>query len=277
MEKTLINVFATDLDGTLLNEEYGIDTYIENCLDFILQNNKELVVVTGRILNGVYGLTYFNAHPIYIIAMNGALVLDKNKNIIYKKTIGKDEIRDIYQHFKYIEYVSENKVYMSISKDEYIEYYGLWSIWKKRMKDANHLKYHLSQYVFNASLEMILNEDILKINELELDDDMYEIMLKYVEKYSLLKNAPFTNHVIELTNKAISKKDCLQYLCKVNRWNEDEVAVFGDGGNDIEMLSYFNNSFAPENAIDSVKQVAHKIVPSNAEYGVINEIIKLTA
>lgn len=110
MEKTLINVFATDLDGTLLNEEYGIDTYIENCLDFILQNNKELVVVTGRTLNGVYGLTYFNAHPIYIIAMNGALVLDKNKNIIYKKTIGKDEIRDIYQHFKYIEYVSENKV-----------------------------------------------------------------------------------------------------------------------------------------------------------------------
>lgn len=277
MEKILINICASDLDGTLLNKDFKMDTYIENGLNLLQQRKKEFVVVTGRTLHGVYGLEYFRTHPVYIIAMNGALITDKNKNVIYKNAMGVNEITDIYNHFKYIEYISESKIYMSISKEEYLKYYGQWSIWKRKMSTRKDLDYHLKQYVFDAPLEMILKNDILKVNGLELDKVKYQNMLDYVKRYFSLKNAPFANYVIELTNKSISKKDCLFYLCKLNHWNENEMAVFGDGGNDLEMLEYFKNSFAPENATDECKKAALKIVPSNTKYGVINEIIKLTA
>lgn len=276
MEKILINIIASDLDGTLLNKEFKLDSYIETGLDQLQKRKKEFVVVTGRTLHGVYSLSYFKTNPVYISAMNGALILDKNHNVIYKNTIDKDVIVDIYQRFTHIEFVAEDKVYMSISKDEYLNYYGKWTIWQKKLGEENCLKYHLSQYVFDVPLDTILKEDILKINGLELNDNKYQNMKKYVKKYSSLVNAPFADHVIELTNKSISKKDCLRYLCKRNGWNEDEVAVFGDGGNDIEMLTYFKNSYAPENAIEEAKKAVNKIVPSNTEYGVINEILKIT-
>ncbi len=277
MEKILINIIASDLDGTLLNKDYKLDSYIETCLKQLQQRKKEFVVVTGRTLHGVYSLSYFKTNPVYIIAMNGALILDKNKNVIYKNTIGKEEIIDIYQHFSYIEYISEDKIYMSVSKEEYLDYYGKWTIWQKKLSDENYLKYHLSQYVFKAPLELILKHDILKINGLELNNDKYQDMKCYVKKYSSLVDAPFTDNVIELTNVSISKRDCLRYLCTLNGWNEDEVAAFGDGGNDIDMLTYFKNSYAPENAMKTAKNAANKIVPSNTEYGVINEILKITA
>lgn len=275
MEKILINIIASDLDGTLLNKDFKLDSYIESCLDQLQKRKKEFVVVTGRTLHGVYSLSYLKNNPFYIIAMNGALILDKNKNVIYKNSIGKGEVKDIYQHFSNIEYISEDKIDMSISKEEYLKYYGKWSIWQKKLSDENYLKYHLSQYVFEAPLDLILKQDILKINGLELNNDKYQVMKSYVKKYSSLVDAPFTDNVIELTNNTISKRDCLRCLCKLNGWNEDEVAAFGDGGNDIDMLTYFKNSYAPENAMETAKNAANKIVPSNTEYGVINEILKM--
>ena len=140
----MINIIASDLDGTLLNKDYKLDSYIETCLKQLQQRKQEFVVVTGRTLHGVYSLSYFKTNPVYIIAMNGALILDKNKNVIYKNTIGKEEIIDIYQHFSYIEYISEDKIYMSVSKEEYLDYYGKWTIWQKKLSDENYLKYHLS-------------------------------------------------------------------------------------------------------------------------------------
>lgn len=41
MEKILINIIASDLDGTLLNKDFKLDSYIESCLDQ-LQKRKRI-------------------------------------------------------------------------------------------------------------------------------------------------------------------------------------------------------------------------------------------
>ena len=50
--------------------------------------------------------------------------------------------------------------------------------------------------------------------------------------------------------------------------NKDEVLVFGDYNNDLEMLSLVHHSFAMKNAHPAVKQVANYITSSNNEFGV---------
>ena len=58
----------------------------------------------------------------------------------------------------------------------------------------------------------------------------------------------------------------------------EEVAVFGDGYNDISMFELFPNSFAPVNAEQEIKDKASEIIPSNNDNGVgkkINELLFL--
>ncbi|MBR3694320.1 MAG: HAD hydrolase family protein, partial [Erysipelotrichales bacterium] len=50
--------------------------------------------------------------------------------------------------------------------------------------------------------------------------------------------------------------------------SRDEIAVFGDGENDIDMLSQYPNSVAMGNASDPVKEIAKYITLSNDEEGI---------
>ncbi len=65
----------------------------------------------------------------------------------------------------------------------------------------------------------------------------------------------------------------------VERWglSPDQCAAFGDGGNDIEMLTYCGYSYAMENAPQNVKDAAKYGCPSNEEDGVLVTLDKLFA
>ena len=52
------------------------------------------------------------------------------------------------------------------------------------------------------------------------------------------------------------------------------IAVIGDGGNDVKMLSMTPNSYAVRNACPQAKAAARHIVGSNCENGVA-EMIRL--
>lgn len=57
----------------------------------------------------------------------------------------------------------------------------------------------------------------------------------------------------------------------VQRWgiNPKQCIAFGDGNNDLEMISYCGRGYAMENAPDNVKKAADYICPSNDEDGVL--------
>lgn len=74
---------------------------------------------------------------------------------------------------------------------------------------------------------------------------------------------------IEIVNKKLID------LCG---FDQDEVAVFGDDYNDIEMLKGFKHSIAMGYACDEVKRCAGHITLGNDEEGIyyaLNNILKL--
>ena len=80
---------ACDLDGTLLRENQTISREnLEAIVNFKEAGNK-FVISTGRNVDSIYDL--FNDYPEieydYIVACNGAVVLDNNKDIILNKYI----------------------------------------------------------------------------------------------------------------------------------------------------------------------------------------------
>lgn len=269
--------FATDLDGTLLNTNYQIDEKIKGILDSIFESNIPLVLVTGRTIHGIGSLDYFKDKPVFIVAMNGAIVLDNSQEEVAINALDKsvvDLLSSMYPNDNF-EYTTQDHVYMMISKERYLQQYGQWDIWRNKLNTPEKLEYHLKQYVFNVSKEELLKKDILKINGLEFDDKTYHEKMDKIHRVGTVKNAPFSKNVFEWTSKQTSKLSGLLSLCKIENWNYDEVYVFGDGGNDIEILNFFKHCYAPENADREVKKIVSEIVPSNHEYGVPNKMLEL--
>ena len=57
--------------------------------------------------------------------------------------------------------------------------------------------------------------------------------------------------------------------------SKEEVAVFGDGLNDLSMFELFPNCYAPMNAEPEIKKLAKEVIPSNVEDGVGKKIFEI--
>lgn len=272
---------VTDLDGTLLNKNFEWDEFLDESFKKLLKSECELVVATGRTLNGVKKCKALWDAPIYLIVMNGAMILDKERNVIFTKEICKDVIKTLLDILKgeNLEFVTSDGMLCMLSKEQYINEYSKWDIWRKKVldkKDTGYYDEYLNQFVFSVNEENILRNKILKINGLQLDTQQYQSLLCKLDKLKdRVINHPFSNNVIELTSPEVTKEKAVFYLQEKLGWKQEDIYVFGDGGNDVEMLSSFINSYAPENASEEAKRVSKSIIASNEEYGVIIKMLEL--
>ncbi|MEG0364931.1 MAG: HAD-IIB family hydrolase, partial [Erysipelotrichales bacterium] len=78
---------------------------------------------------------------------------------------------------------------------------------------------------------------------------------------------------LEVCPKGNTKGNALESLAKELNILPEEIMAFGDGENDIEMLSFAKHSYAMANALPSVKAVSSHITLSNDDDGVY-EILK---
>ncbi len=78
--------------------------------------------------------------------------------------------------------------------------------------------------------------------------------------------------LIELVDKKTSKMSGIKKTAAIYGWEDDEVAVFGDDYNDVEMLQGFKNSFAMGNACDEVKSHANHVTLGNNEEGIYHAL-----
>lgn len=89
----------------------------------------------------------------------------------------------------------------------------------------------------------------------------------------LFANGEPTN--LELTAPGADKGLALQALCEGLGIAPHEVMAFGDGDNDLGMLSWAGQSFAMENGSANAKAAAKEIAPSNRVSGVAQMVEKL--
>ena len=71
---------------------------------------------------------------------------------------------------------------------------------------------------------------------------------------------------LEIYPKGVSKAATAQEI--ITRLNPWEVVVFGDNLNDIPLFRVADRRYAPENAIDEIKQQATAIIADNDHDGV---------
>ncbi|MDO5517414.1 MAG: HAD family hydrolase [Clostridium sp.] len=252
-----------DIDGTLIDCINGITDIRPNVKKAIrnLQSQGHYVfIATGRPYAFIYdNLLDFGFDG--LILANGAQVIINGKTI-YKHPIDKNLIKDLIQDFhKYdIEYILQSSLYSYLNDDfnDLKEYYTHYNIPTKHI---------LNDYSYNDDLDVYKMEILYKTDKAKefchsLENDDFDLMT--------YDDFPVCEIYSKNNSKASGILKALEYL---DIDIEDSYA-FGDGRNDIEMLSTVGCGIAMGNASDSVKIHAKEITDSVLDDGIASGIEK---
>ena len=129
-------------------------------------------------------------------------------------------------------------------------------------------KYYCS-YAFVDSFDEV-DDDIMKIAIFDPQHRIHEVIEGVKTKLPQgVKVVTSGNEWMDIQNQEINKGIAIQFLQMVYEISPDECAAFGDQMNDYELLSHVKYSYAMENAVDSIKDIAYEVIGSNDEQGVL--------
>ncbi|SFC97802.1 HAD family hydrolase [Clostridium uliginosum] len=236
-----------DIDGTLidcLNGLTDITPKVKKAIRALQANGDYVFIATGRpyaflseaLLN--FGFDGF-------ILTNGAQVKVKDK-LIYKEPLYKDFVKEISDNFEElnIQYILQGEIYSYMKEDykEFYSYFDNFSISRKYLK-GNYDIENIDTY----KVETLCKDEKGIDYCLSLENDDYDCIYNEEEKSFEFYSKRNT--------KATGILKALDYL---NIPIENSYA-FGDGKNDIEMLSTVGCGIAMGNASDEIKIYAKKV------------------
>ena len=247
-----------DIDGTILDCIRGITDItpkVKTVIRMLQKQGDYVFIATGRPYAFLSDAILDFGFDGFILA-NGAQVIINNK-VIYENPLDKEYVKEITTDLENInvQYVLEGKTY-AYMKEEFKDFYAFYD------------KIGVSRKNIKASYD-IDDIDIFKIEMLcqnEHDSKLCVDLIKRNPDYdyfaSISKNA-FELYLKENT-KATGILKAIEYL---NILIENTYA-FGDGKNDIEMLSTVGCGIAMGNACNEVKSYANKVTDTVNNDGV---------
>lgn len=279
------------MDGTLFNSNQEISPYNLAAIQNARKNGVQFMVATGRSMETLQPTLDKYELQCSLILLNGAEVRDEHHNIISTMNIDENVLPSITKRLEELGYIAE------ITTNDGVQMYGT----KEQMEltmgyrmiclDRTHTltldeaieagkdSVFMNVLTRNESLDDLLNKqlEIRKIivfhPDREVNDRNREQLIKEFPGLSIVSSYPEN---IEINAKDAKKGKALEVAIEKLGFTKDEVAVFGDGLNDISMFELFPNSYAPTNAEYEVKKEAKEIIPSNNDDGVgkkINELL----
>ena len=254
----MIKLIATDMDGTLLDENGHLPNGFTDILDRLKAKNIKLVVASGR---PYYTLqTNFGPMGRYLsyICENGALVVDNNE-IIYKNLIDIHMVQNIVTEAKK---VKSNALVLCSPNCAYIENYS-----EEYLVEIK--KYYTTLKIVDNLSEV--DDDIIKIAICDLEGSNNILDGKFNDDFNIVATASIW---LDIMNKGVNKGIALKNLMDTDNISKEETMVLGDYYNDIEMLQQADYSFVMENAPEDMKQYGKYIAASNIEHGVLRAILE---
>ncbi len=253
-----------DIDGTILNCNDGIISItpaVTEALNKLKAEGHYVFIATGRpfaflgkdILN--YGFSGF-------ILNNGSNVIVHNRTI-YKECMNKNFVRECIEMFEknHIQYILEDEKYsyMQSKFEDYYKFYASIGISDEYIKS-------------NYSLNDI---NILKIEMLCKNEHISSICYDFIKKN---EDYDFDHSInkkfFELFPKRNTKASGILKVLKHLNISIENSYAFGDGKNDIEMLSTVGCGIAMGNSNNEVKKHAKYITKSVNDDGVAHGIYK---
>ena len=250
-------LISMDFDGTLLTSDKKVTKRTKDILLKYKDNNYIIVGITGRNLSRVKACCDINIFD-YLILCNGSYIYNVNNDSMKLiNYIKKDIVKNITDYFKNILYelwyLSSEKYYIYNSKEQFTEDYFI------SIKNISEIKEQIGKIILFPKD----NKDI-KLYKEYIDNNFCEIVTFEMTNTDNNSNTKW----LEINPKGIDKFETLKLLCNKLDISTNEVIFFGDGTNDLSVISQVGLGVAMRNALQEVKKQAKDITLSNDEDGI---------
>jgi len=277
---------ASDMDGTLLNEDQKISEENRKALEAVRDMGGQVIIATGRSFKEarlVLDEINFNCP---IISMNGAAVYDQKGELITSQPISFEELDSA------ITFLEEAGLYFELYTN-----HGVFSKNPERAIDS------LVDIVLSANPEhdredvrrralarieygflfetqdyhaLIKEEDmqVFKILVFSLYKDQLSQAAQGLARFDGLTITSSGKGNIEINHRGISKGNALEKLLSQYGIPLEETIAIGDNLNDVSMFEKAGLSIAMGNAREDIKRICKDTTLSNKEDGVAHAIYR---
>ncbi len=272
-----MDLFVSDLDGTLLNKDQIISEYSKKELNRLINTGVNFAIATARspatvsdILNGIDIKT-----P--VILMNGVVIYDiENNRYIDVKEIEKESVK------KVIEILEDYKktFFLYGIKDDHLWVYHknfTYDFEEKYYVDRCNKPLKTFKRVENY-LDLLEENQIINFVFFESDENIAkELFSKIIEVDGVTGNCykDIYNEgafFLDVYNENASKANGIKFLADYIEHNK--VITFGDGENDIPMFEIADECYALDNAKDELKLISTKVIGNNNEDAVVKFLVE---
>lgn len=255
-----------DLDGTLLNSNHQISEYTKDIIRSVIDKGVKFYIATGRhhldakAFKDILGLDSF------LISSNGAKVHDKDNKEIFSVSIPKDTCAEIINLTK--DTTAHKSIYAG--DDWFVEE-------PLEMSQEFHKESEFTYKVDNY--QNFKEKEVTKFFFISEDEEEISFLEKHL-KSQLSEKVEITLSLascLEIMSLGVSKGEAIKKLADIEGFTLEETIAFGDGLNDLEMLSVVGEAFIMGNHNPRLKTLLphREVVGTNDENGVANKLKEL--
>lgn len=254
-------LIGMDFDGTLLNNEGKVTDENYKYLQKAQEAGIVIVGLTARTTESAKDVVNINSFN-YLILNNGAYVYNCQTNSgRYISKIDKSLAHEITTTMdadsKQIDYCTASCYYL----------------YKSQNKNKNRSSFIIDVASPNDVIDDIARMNIFLNNEERAEEYQQLISKKFSTVNCFIMQDSYTTKKWLVVNPSnLNKKTTLELLGKELDITLEEMTFFGDGLNDIEVISSVGNGVAMRNALEEVKANAKDITLSNNEDGIAHYI-----
>ena len=271
------NLYISDLDGTLLQDDATLSDYAKKHLQEMLDAGLPFTVASARSVIFIKSLLADLKFNLPIIEFNGAFISDlATGHHHFVNSIDSEIVEHIHQ----LTEAHEQKAFISAFDGERDRVY-----YNEMINDG-------MRWYLNDRLQA-RDERLSPIDDLTDSFDNQVVCLTIIGQGSRLEalaeaiNHDFGKkvqinymenfyspgwHWLTVHDQRATKDQAIRRLKKLYQLEDHQLVVFGDNLNDIPMFKAADRAYAVENGVDGIKEHATEIIGSNQEDAVVRFI-----
>lgn len=260
-----IKLIALDLDGTLLNSCHEISPQTLECLKQVIAQGIQVVITTGK--------THFSAVNVkkqldlktWGVFTQGLTILDPNGKTVYYRTLP-DAVSTAV-----VNYLTEHNLDFVAYKDS-----GLYTLNPSEF-DRFLTDRHEPHPVPTGNATNFLDESPFQKFLIYGEHNRLEKLLAELKnKLNIEADFVFSlDEVLEIIPAGSSKGDGVARMLKELSISPAEIVAFGDGDNDLEMLTMAGIGVAMANGTEKTRSAADFVTLSNDQDGIPHALAHL--
>lgn len=243
------------MDGTLLNSNHEVSSRFLEIFEELKKKDIIFVAASGRQYHSMVDKLETIKDDIIVIAENGALV-KKQEEVLLTTPISKSEVDKILKTIAPVENVHpvlccQNNAFVTGHSEDFI------TLLKEYYTDF--------QIVEN---QFAVNEEVLKIAIYHFESSERYIYPSVKHLEGEMKVKVSGANWVDVSDVNAHKGYALKKVMDQYQIQSNEIMVFGDYNNDLEMLALSEYSFAMANSHPNVLKTAKYKTLSNNQFGV---------